>query len=153
MNKGVIITLVITAGIIGLFILGNNTREKAVRNFKDTEVACLPNGHQRLVDHIHPELKITVNGENEIIPANIGIDGDCMSEIHTHDETGVVHAESVVIGKIKDFHMGQFFSVWGQSHIREGYNLEIVQDGEIKNSIEDVKFIDHSIIELKYTSK
>lgn len=153
MNKGVVLTLILTAVIIGLFAWGNNAQKNNIVYFGDTEIACLTHGHQRVAEHIHPELRITVDGEAEQIPANIGITQDCMSEIHTHDETGMIHAESFLTGRIADFHLGHFFSVWGQDYMRETYDLEIIQDGEVKNSIEDVKFIDHSVIELNYTSK
>jgi hypothetical protein len=153
MNKSVIITLIITVALIGLFVLGNKTQENNVTYFGDTEIACLKNGHQNLAEHIHPELKITVDGELEQIPANIGVTQDCMSEIHTHDGTGKIHAESFLAGRIDNFNLGHFFTVWNQDHMRDGYDLEIIQDGEIKNSIEEVKFIDLSKTELKYTSK
>jgi hypothetical protein len=153
MNKGIIITIGVTVSIIGLFAWGNNSQKNAIINFKNTEVYCLTNGHQSLADHIHPELEITIDGEPETIPSNIGIDSNCMSEIHTHDSTGIIHIESVIPGRVRDFNMSHFFSVWDKSHIRDGYDLEIIQDGETKNSIEDVEFIDLSKIEFKYTTK
>lgn len=152
MNKGIIILLLIAVSL-GFFIWSNTSEEKAIAYFGDTEIACLTNGHQRLVDHIHPVLNITVDGEPEEIPVNVGIAPNCMSEIHTHDTTGTLHIESFIAGRVHDFNLGDFFSVWGKDPAREGYDLEILQDNESKASVEDVNFIDRSVIELKYTSK
>jgi hypothetical protein len=152
-NKGIIIALVVILVIIGLFVWGNSLQKDRIVNFGDTEIACLTNGHQRVAEHIHPALRITVDGNPEEIPADIGITPVCMSELHTHDTTGTIHVESVSTGRIDNFHLGDFFSVWGESHTRDGYDLEITQDGEKKNSVEEVKFIDKSVIELKYTSR
>ena len=150
--KKYIIPLIILVVIIGLFVLGNNSQKSNLVYFENTEVACLTDGHARLAEHIHPRLKIIVDGKEEDIPANIGIKPGCMSEIHTHDGTGELHVESFLAGRIKDFNLGHFFSVWSKDHIRDGYDIEIIQDGKVKNSIKDVKFIDNSNIEIKYTS-
>jgi hypothetical protein len=61
--------------------------------------------------HIHQHLDIYVNGKHEPVPANIGIyDGQFLTELHTHDATGLMHVESPVA---KNFTLGQFFGVWG----------------------------------------
>jgi len=151
--KGLIFSVAVTALIIGLITWGNHAQTNNMTMYKDTQIACLINGHQRVAEHIHPKLTITVDGENEVIPANIGITPDCMPELHTHDETGEIHAESFLPGRISNFNLGDFFTVWNKSVERDGYDLEITQDGELKNSVEEVKFIDHSKIVLKYTSK
>jgi len=150
MNKKTIIILIII--LIGLFIWGRFKQKENITVFDDTDIACLENGHQSLAEHIHPILKITVDGETEIIPANIGIKPDCMSELHTHDTTGTIHAESFLRGRIENFNLSHFFAVWGEGYQREGFSLEIKQDGVIKNSIEEVDFKDGSLIELIYTS-
>ena len=62
--------------------------------------------------HIHPNLKILVNGTVQIIPKDLGIDSLCMHPIHTHDATGLIHIESPVK---KDFTLGDFFAVWGKA--------------------------------------
>ena len=61
--------------------------------------------------HIHQHLDIFVNGKHEPVPANIGIyDGQFLTELHTHDGTGIMHLESP---KRANFDLGQFFGVWG----------------------------------------
>lgn len=61
--------------------------------------------------HIHQHLDIFVNGKKETVPAQIGIyDGQFLTELHTHDTSGVMHVES---DKRRDFSLGEFFGVWG----------------------------------------
>lgn len=43
--------------------------------------------------HWHPELEIVINGQKQIIPANLGATGAAHHPIHTHDSTGVLHYE------------------------------------------------------------
>lgn len=152
MNKPLIITITLTLAIVGLLIWGTSVKKGDITYFKDTELACLSNGHQILAEHIHPVISITVDGEPEAIPANIGILDDCMSEIHTHDESGTIHAESFQRGRIANFNLTHFFKAWDKNIQRSGYDLKIMQDGVLKESPEDVKYIDHSQIELIYTS-
>jgi len=61
--------------------------------------------------HIHQHLDIYVNGKHEVVPQGIGIyDGQFLTELHTHDASGIMHVESPVA---KNFDLGQFFGVWG----------------------------------------
>jgi hypothetical protein len=61
--------------------------------------------------HIHQHLDIFVNGKRQPVPATVGIfDGQFLTELHTHDASGIIHVESPVA---KRFDLGQFFGVWG----------------------------------------
>ena len=61
--------------------------------------------------HIHQHLDIFVNGKHMTVPALIGIyDDQYLTELHTHDTSGVMHVESPTK---RDFTLGQFFGVWG----------------------------------------
>jgi hypothetical protein len=63
------------------------------------------------VIHIHQHLDIFVNGKHMPVPANIGIyDGQFLTELHTHDASGIMHVESPTR---REFDLGQFFGVWG----------------------------------------
>ncbi|MFL5920447.1 MAG: hypothetical protein ACJ75D_03970 [Gaiellaceae bacterium] len=63
------------------------------------------------VVHIHQHLDIFVNGKQMPVPANIGIyDGQFLTELHTHDASGIMHFESPTV---EHFDLGQFFGVWG----------------------------------------
>lgn len=62
------------------------------------------------VVHIHQHLDIYANGRHITLPALVGIGTDYISELHTHDSTGVMHVESPTASA---FSLGQFFAVWG----------------------------------------
>jgi len=73
--------------------------------------------------HIHPNLEIIINGQKQEIPANIGINSNCMNAIHTHDNTGKIHVESP---EKRDFSLSDFFAVW-----KKTYNKEQILDYKI----------------------
>jgi hypothetical protein len=62
--------------------------------------------------HIHTHLDVIVNGKKVSVPANLGISqaGNQLAELHTHDDTGVLHIESP--SKTKKFTLGEVFSEW-----------------------------------------
>jgi hypothetical protein len=62
--------------------------------------------------HFHTHLDILVDGKTVPVPANLGIaaSGDAMSELHTHDATGVLHIEAPTTGK--RYTLGQLFTEW-----------------------------------------
>lgn len=59
--------------------------------------------------HIHPRLSIAVNGDPVTIPAGIGLSGQIVGSIHTHDSSGTIHVESR-----EPKTLGDFFRAWGQ---------------------------------------
>jgi hypothetical protein len=62
--------------------------------------------------HTHQHLDLFVDGQQVVIPTDIGIDRatGVLSPIHTHDATGIIHVESPVV---RDYTLGDFFDVWG----------------------------------------
>jgi hypothetical protein len=68
-------------------------------------------GHNGLVLHMHSHMDIFVNGKKVKVPALVGINPGAgyLTELHTHDNTGVIHIEAQ---KARDFTLGQFFSEW-----------------------------------------
>jgi len=61
--------------------------------------------------HIHPHLTIFIDGQQQVIPAGIGIGPLGDQPIHTHDASGKLHVESTVV---YDFTLQNFFAIWGQ---------------------------------------
>ena len=59
-------------------------------------------------EHIHAHLSISVDGVQQEVPANIGIDAatNVTQPLHTHDTTGILHVESPVQ---RTFTLGDFF--------------------------------------------
>jgi hypothetical protein len=94
-----------------------------------------PQRRESFVNHVHAHLDIFVNGRAVRVPAGIGInihdpavkvfmvpDGSkayggirlckaaCISPLHTHDDSGVIHTESSSTAFNR---LGQFFIEWG----------------------------------------
>src|SRR5947209_1562386 len=47
--------------------------------------------------HIHPHLTILINGQDQVIPAGIGVEASGDLPMHTHDDSGTIHIESPVV--------------------------------------------------------
>jgi hypothetical protein len=94
-----------------------------------------PQPKEFLTNHVHAHLDVFVNGARVAVPAGIGIqitdpavhtgdmpDGSkayggiqlcnqpCISPLHTHDDTGILHTESA---DAKPNTLGEFFTEWG----------------------------------------
>jgi hypothetical protein len=64
-----------------------------------------------LAYHSHAHLAITINGANQPVPGQIGINGACLHPLHTHSTDGVIHVEP---DQNRTFLLSDFFLVWGQ---------------------------------------
>ena len=69
-------------------------------------------GAEGEVIHIHQHLDIYLNGTKVTVPALVGIDtaGQFLTQLHTHDTTGILHVESPTK---RSFRLGEFFGEWG----------------------------------------
>lgn len=113
----------------------------------DTSVPCLvPN--LPLATHIHPELSIIMDGKSVTIPAEIGLKGVCERVIHTHDASGQIHVESQTV---RDYTLGDFFSVWGEKIQKDAYNLVMTVDGTPSKEFENLVLKENQKISLTYT--
>ena len=95
----------------------------------------VPETAERLEHHVHSHLDVYVNGKKILVPGGIGInikdpgvhrgtvlgqpayggitvpcDQPCISPLHTHDASGILHTESATD---VDNTLGQFFTEWG----------------------------------------
>jgi hypothetical protein len=63
-------------------------------------------------NHFHAHLDILVDGKPVEVPPNIGIDqmSGAMSELHTHDSSGVLHIEAPTADQ--RYTLGQLFGEW-----------------------------------------
>ncbi|UFS61031.1 hypothetical protein [Subtercola endophyticus] len=63
-------------------------------------------------EHIHAHLTVSINGVEQTVPANTGINAvtGVTQPLHTHDTTGILHVESPVQ---ETFELGRFFDEWG----------------------------------------
>lgn len=105
---GVIVGSLVLIG--GLAFLGARPRKP----IEDVKNACVQ--HQGIGMHIHPHLRIVIDGEERPIPANIGVvHARCMRPLHTHDTSGTLHLEFPVEQEVR---LGQFFEIWEQPFSR-----------------------------------
>jgi hypothetical protein len=90
------LALVLALGAVAAFPYLSSPRElPPTLSEKDKLLETYMAGHENLTMHIHPKLRIFVDGAEVKVPANIGIAPDGrMRVIYTHDETGVIHIES-----------------------------------------------------------
>jgi hypothetical protein len=99
---------------------------------RTVEAGLEPAPKEYLVNHVHSHLDVFIDGEAILVPAGIGIniedpevrkfdnaisyggiemcDQPCISPLHTHDESGVIHTES---SDPEPHTLGQFFVEWG----------------------------------------
>lgn len=140
--------------IVILFVWGimSRNRSAVVTYVPNTQVACLPSGHQNLAVHIHPVMSITVDGAPETLPANIGVTPGCMAEIHTHEADGVIHVETISTDRLTSLSLADFFAVWGQPIERDGFTYTLTVDGATVADPSTVTFADGQAIALSYTS-
>lgn len=110
--------------------------------------------------HFHAHLDVLVNGEAVTVPANIGIDpsGNGMSELHTHDERGVLHVEAPSADM--RYTLGQLFAEWdvrldeqgiGGLEADDSNTLRAYVDGEqVDGSPANIELTEHRQIALVY---
>lgn len=127
----------------------NEERKEALARLDLAEVGCLPNGHTNLGQHIHPFLRVDLDGKPITMPADIGVIDSCMGEMHTHDSTGKIHLETA--SPTKTFTLQQFMTLWGQPLQREGFALEMTVDGQPSPDYGSLILKDKQEVVLKYT--
>lgn len=99
---------------------------------RTVEAGLKPAPKEYKVNHVHAHLDVFIDGKEILVPAGIGIniedpevmyfedngsyagielcDQPCISPLHTHDGSGIVHTESA---DAKAHTLGQFFVEWG----------------------------------------
>lgn len=100
-----------------------------------SQAGLVPNSHETLQHHVHAHLDVYVNGQHVLVPAGLGIDTTnpavhrftilgqpgwggisrpcdqaCISPLHTHDVSGILHTESPTSA---DNTLGELFTEWG----------------------------------------
>ncbi len=115
---GAVVVVLLAVGYVGLpYIIGSHPGS----NF-DVVTYC---GVEASVEHYHPLLLIYYNGQQQLVPADIGISpsetspvNSCPSGelhvLHTHDGSGIIHVELPAVPASSP-NLGQFFEIWGQT--------------------------------------
>lgn len=113
-----------------------------------------------MVQHFHVHLDLLVDGQPVPVPANLGIDvrEQLYAELHTHADTGVVHAEASSAETA--FTLGQLFVEWGvrldADHLGgltagDGKELRAYVDGRpLTGDPAGLRLVDHQEIVLAY---
>jgi hypothetical protein len=99
---------------------------------RTVEAGLEPGPQEYKINHVHAHLDVFIDGKPVIVPAGIGINIEdpevrrfenpigyggikmcaqpCISPLHTHDETGIIHTES---STPQPNTLGEFFVEWG----------------------------------------
>lgn len=150
MNKGTLIIVGLLVIVVSLFTWQKMTdpSRPLVKAWAAAGIDCLPNGHANVSQHIHAKLSVFIDGAQEMIPANVGIAGGCMSETHTHDASGTIHIESLY--RDDTFTLAQFFMVWDQPTEHDGMTAHVLVNGEeVADGFQHV-FMDGEVIEVRF---
>lgn len=111
--------------------------------------------------HWHPKVTVTIKGEKQEVPANLGL-GAVHGKIHTHDQDnkeGVIHMEMQGIVTKDDTRLARFFQVWGKEFsAKKLFDKTSSSDGTVKmlvNGKENTEFENYLMkdgdrIEVKY---
>lgn len=112
--------IVVAVVLVGGIVAWTETRPKPTPAQK---VAQASKSHEQLVlscttdaattFHIHSHLSIIINGEDQSVPADIGVTSSCLHPLHTHDSAAIIHMESPVK---EDFTIADFFKVWDKTY-------------------------------------
>lgn len=133
------------------------TTDDATNNKSDVTKMCTTDAATKY--HIHPTLKIIIEGKEEAVPSRIGILPTCMRILHTHDTTGVIHVESPFE---RQFTLGEFFAVWGKPFDRtrifdhtvdETHELVLTVNGKPNDRYEGLFLKDRDTIVIEYRKK
>ena len=155
-NKVILILIVaIILGFIIWTIKGAITESNSCKTAPVTEINI--GSHQNLKLHIHSELKIIIDGEEQLIPANIGVLSGILRPVHTHDASGEIHMEGPCQ---RDFKVGEFFQVWGRpfneqcifDKCTDKGQLSIIVNGQQNNQFENYVMKDDDNILIEYKS-
>lgn len=145
--------------IIALFAWGNINATREHASLSNRQVALLCTTDMATQFHIHPILQIIINGEPQVIPANIGIKADCMNALHTHDTSDTLHVESP---EKRDFTLADFFAVWGQPFSKDQilnyksdatHQISITVNGTPVDTYENTVLKDKDQIVITYGNK
>lgn len=125
-----------------------NAASQSGNEFQLEEVHANP----KLVMHIHALLEVrSEEGERFDVPAEIGIAPELwhdhsldefgpsralLAPLHTHDTSGTIHIESVVM---RNYTLGEFLSIWG---VDKREIIQVATDsGEILEDYENYAFV------------
>lgn len=163
------ILIVISASI--LLVIGGIWLSYGMQNKNTEEAMASDNLVSKTGIHWHPELTIVIKGEKRPIPTNIGIGMQfagsmfydsmmMMTDMHTHDDSGVMHWE-VMQGPVTkdDVRLGNFFAVWDKTFNKDCIfeycngptdTVKMFVNGQENTEFENYLVRDKDKIEIRY---
>ena len=101
--------------------------------------------------HWHAHLSIVISGKEESIPADIGVTGKTGAggdpiELHTHDTSGVIHAEFEGLVKKDQLQLKNFFKLWKKDFSKDsilgnkagdGHTIKMLVNGQPNEEFEN----------------
>lgn len=102
--------------------------------------------------HWHPTLKITIHGEEQEIPPNLGLIG-AHNPMHTHETDGVIHLEYGNAVYEDDIRLGEFFKLWRKEFSSTQIfdttgEVRMLVNGEVNTEYENYILQDADVVEL-----
>jgi hypothetical protein len=161
MGKAAAIIIVLSVVVLGAILVMRPTTSgsKLIETDRtNREVALACDEEMASGFHIHPNLEIRINGEQVIVPANIGVRTTCMTALHTHTPDGVIHVESP---EKRDFTLSDFFAVWEQPFAKDrildqvvdaNHRIRVTVDGGEVDTFENTVLKDGEYIVISYES-
>lgn len=154
-NTWLVIGIIVLV-LVGIWFASASTRGgmKTDRTTREVALACTTDMATEF--HIHPVIAIYVNGEQQIIPANVGIKPSCMTALHTHTADGLIHVESP---EKRDFTVADFFAVWEKpfsstqifEHVADGtHRVRMTVNGVDVDTFENTVLVDNDLIAIYY---
>lgn len=115
-------------------------------------------GHHAGNIHIHATLTITQDGKAIEVPASVGITGDCIHPVHTHDVTGLIHMD---YPKPIVFTLGDLFDTMGivltdtqigSIKMSDGYTVVVTVNGQELHKFRTLALTENAEIRVTITS-
>ena len=154
--KKVVMWIVVFLALIGV-VFYFSSRGTSGKTNRELALDCTTDALTKF--HIHPFLKIIINGTEFQIPLDIGIKSNCMNPLHTHEESGKIHIESP---EPRDFTLSDFFAVWEKTFSKdqildykadENNTIRMTVNGRESNEFENLVLRDASQIVIYYETR
>lgn len=135
----VLFLLCISSFLLGMIVMGLPNKVSEYIKYKKFQECT---GHKEGNVHYHATLSIYYLGEEMKIPPGIGLEGDCIHPVHTHDETNLIHVD---YPSQYPFTVGDFFKTWGYifnkrqfANIRtfDGYRIRMEVNGRKEKALD-----------------
>ncbi|MCL5016415.1 MAG: hypothetical protein M1312_02280 [Patescibacteria group bacterium] len=152
----VVFGMVVFSGLSLVFINSGSNAQNSYLNSEGNSgsppststVPCLVPG-VAIKQEFKLHLAISVDGKPQGIPSGIGVSSSCTSEITTIDSSGTINIKAQ---DDRQYTLGDFFTVWGQSFYLPGYGIKMMVNGKSSSELENLVLAKNQQISLTYSS-